>query len=110
MKMSLLIAVTVMPLIALAADSLPKRPDSNHYQAMLSTSPFGLATVVPAATPDFATDLYVASIVCSEDCAVVTLASATDKDFTEVVSSKGPNEHGFVISNVQCSDREGQTK
>ena len=108
MKTRLLIAITVMPLIAWAADPLPKRPDFNHYQAMSSTSPFGLATVVPAATPDFVTDLYLASVVCSEDGAVVTLASATDRNFKEVVSSKRPNEHGFVIqfSDIQCEHQK----
>ena len=46
-----------MPVVALADDPLPKRPDFNRYKAMLDRSPFAIATVaVPTATPDFAKD------------------------------------------------------
>ena len=52
MRTRLLIAVSLMPLIALADDPLPKRPDFNRYQAMLTRSPFAIATVaVPSVTP-----------------------------------------------------------
>src|SRR4029077_16445308 len=99
MKASFLIAISLMPLIALADDPLPKRPDFNRYQAMLNRSPFAIATVaVPTATPDFAKDLYVANAAKSADGGFVTIASATDKNQKEYLSTKEPNEHGFAIS------------
>jgi hypothetical protein len=111
MKTSLFIIIGVMPVIALADDTLPKRPDFNRYQAMLNRSPFAIATVaVPTATPDFAKDLYVANAARSADGGFVTIASATDKNFKEYVSTKGPNEDGFAIGDIQWSDQIGQTK
>ena len=63
MKASLLVAISIVPVVALADDPLPKRPDFNRYQAMLNRSPFAIATVaVATATPDFAKDLYVANL------------------------------------------------
>ena len=110
MKTSLFIIISVMPVIALADDPLPKRPDFNRYQAMLNRSPFAIATVaVPTATPDFAKDLYVANAAHFGDGDLVTIASATDKNFKEYLSTKGP-EHGFAISDIQWSDKVGQTK
>ena len=78
MKTSLSILISIMPVMALADDPLPKRPDFNRYKAMLDRSPFAVATIaVPTATPDFAKDLYVANDARSDDGAFVTLASAT---------------------------------
>ena len=111
MKTRLLIAISVMPVIALADDPLPKRADFNRYKAMLDRSPFAVATVaVPTATPDFAKDLYVANAARDGDGAFVTIASATDKNLKEYLSTKGPNEHGYGISDIQWSDQVGQTK
>src|SRR5882724_2404498 len=111
MRTRLLIVVSLMPLIALADDPLPKRPDFNRYQAMLTRSPFAIATVaVPSATPDFAKDLFVANAARSADGGFVTIASATDKNLKEYLSTKGQNEHGFAISDIQWSDQIGQTK
>ena len=111
MKTSLSILISIMPVMALADDPLPKRPDFNRYKAMLDRSPFAVATVaVPTATPDFAKDLYVANDARSDDGAFVTLASATDKNFKEYLTTKGPNEHGWGISDIQWSDQIGQTK
>ena len=104
MKTSLLIAISLLPGIVLATDPLPKRPDFNHYQGLSSHSPFAIATVVPTAMPNFAPDLYVGSVTCPEDGCVVTLASATDKNFKEYVSTKGPNDHGLFIRDIQWSD------
>jgi hypothetical protein len=110
MKISLFIITGIIPLAALADDPLPKRPDFNRYQAMLNRSPFAIATVaVPTATPDFAKDLYVANAAHFADGDLVTIASATDKNFKEYLSTKGP-EHGFAISDIQWSDKMGQTK
>ena len=111
MKIILFIIISVMPVIALADDPLPKRPDFNRYQAMLARSPFAIATVaVPSATPDFAKDLYVANAARSADGGFVTIAAATDRNLKEYLSTKGPNEHGFAISDIQWSDQIGQTK
>ncbi|PYK75509.1 MAG: hypothetical protein DME42_02365 [Verrucomicrobia bacterium] len=111
MKTSLSILISIMPVMALADDPLPKRPDFNRYKAMLDRSPFAVATIaVPTATPDFAKDLYVANDARSDDGAFVTLASATDRNFKEYLTTKGPNEHGWGISDIQWSDQIGQTK
>ena len=84
MKASLLVAISIMPVVALADDPLPKRPDFNRYKAMLDRSPFAVATVaVPTATPDFAKDLFVANAARSDDGGFVTPASASDKNFKE---------------------------
>src|SRR5437660_9810214 len=105
MKTSLFIIISVMPVTALADDTLPKRPDFNRYQAMLNRSPFAIATAAaPTETPNFAKDLYVANAAHSADGDLVTIASATDKNFKEYLSTKGP-EHGFAISDVQWSDQ-----
>jgi hypothetical protein len=40
----------------------------------------------------------------------VTIASATDKNLKEYLSTKGENEHGFAINDIQWSDQIGQTK
>jgi len=110
-KIILFIIISVMPVIALADDPLPKRPDFNRYQAMLTRSPFAIATVaIPSATPDFAKDLYVANAARSADGGFVTIASATDRNLKEYLSTKGQNEHGFAISDIQWSDQIGQTK
>jgi hypothetical protein len=45
MKASLLVAISIVPVVALADDPLPKRPDFNRYKAMLDRSPFAVATV-----------------------------------------------------------------
>src|SRR5437867_8522174 len=110
MKTSLFIIIGIIPVTALADDPLPKRPDFNRYQAMLNRSPFAIATVaVPTSTPDFAKDLYIANAAHLVDGDLVTIASATDKSFKEYLSTKGP-EHGFAISDIQWSDKVGQTK
>jgi hypothetical protein len=113
MKTSLLIAVSIIPMVALADDPLPKRPDFNRYKAMLDRSPFAVATVaVPTATPDFAKDLFVANAAHSDSGDFVTVASATDKNFKVYLSTKGSSsdQQGFAISDIQWSDQVGQTK
>src|SRR5437588_3291157 len=110
MKTRLLIAVSLMPLIVLADDPLPRRPDFNRYQAMLTRSPFAIATVaVPSATPDFPKALYVANAAPSPDGGSVTTGPATDKNLKEYLSTKGQNEHAFATSDIQWSDQIGKT-
>ena len=97
---------------ARATDVVPKRTEFTRYQSMLDNSPFAVATAValPAATPSFAKDLYVANAARSPEGDLVTLNSASDKNFKEYLSTKGPNEHGYSIANIEWSDRVGATK
>lgn len=95
-----------------AADVVPKRTDFTRYQAMLEHSPFAVATAaaLPAATPNFAKDLYIANAARSPEGDLVTLASASDKNFKEYLNTKQPNEHGYGIANIEWSEKIGATK
>ena len=97
---------------ALATDDLPVRPAFDRYTAMMNKSPFAVATAVvaPAATPSFAKDLYVANAARTPDGDLVTIQSATDRNLKEYLTTKGPNEHGYGISNIEWSDKPAQTK
>jgi hypothetical protein len=97
---------------ALANDVVPKRTDFTRYQAMLDHSPFAVATAValPAATPSFAKDLYISNAARSPEGDLVTLASASDRNFKEYLSTKQPNEHGYAIANIEWSEHIGATK
>jgi len=97
--------------IARAADELPAQAKFDRYQAMLKRSPFAVATATaPAgATPDFAKDLYVANAAHSTDGDFVTLASTTDKNLKEYLNNREA-VHGYTMSNIQWSDRVGETK
>src|ERR1700736_5362577 len=99
----------IIPLFALlnaialeAADDIPKRPDFNRYSAMLEHSPFAVATAValPAATPNWSTGLYVANAARQGEEGLVTIMSSDDKSLHEYLSTKGPNERGYAISNI----------
>ena len=96
----------------LALDDIPKRPPFDRYSAMMSKSPFAVATAVaaPAATPNFAKDLYVANAARLPDGDMVTIQSAIDRNLKEYLTTKGPNEHGYAVSNIEWSDKPGQTK
>jgi hypothetical protein len=93
-------------------DIVPKRTEFAKYQAMLDHSPFAVATAaaLPAATPSFAKDLYIANAARSPEGDLVTLASASDKNFKEYLSTKEPNVHGYGVANIEWSDRVGETK
>ena len=112
MKNPLLILLLVsLTNIAWAEGELPVQAKFDRYQAMLKRSPFAVATATaPAgATPDFAKDLYVANAAHSADGDFVTLASTTDKNLKEYLNNKD-TIHGYTISNIQWSDRVGETK
>src|SRR5437588_12920716 len=66
---------------ALADDDLPQRLNFDRYKGMLDHSPFAVASAVlePAATPNFAKDLYVANAARSADGDLVTIGSTADK-------------------------------
>jgi hypothetical protein len=94
------------------ADDLPRRQNFERYAAMLNKSPFAVATAVavPVATPNFARDLYVANTARIPGEDLVTIMSSSDKGTKEYLSTKGPNEHGYSIANIEWSDKPGATK
>jgi hypothetical protein len=104
-------AVIVAGSIAFAGDDVPKPQAFARYEPMMKRSPFAVATAValPAATPNFAKDLYIANAARTADGDLVTLASSTDKNFKKYLTTKAPVE-GYSIPSIEWSDRVGQTK
>jgi hypothetical protein len=78
---------------------------------MMDQSPFAIASAVaaPAATPDFAKDLYIANAAKSQDGDLVTLASTADHNFKKYLTTKEPID-GYSIASIEWSDKVGQTK
>jgi hypothetical protein len=94
------------------AQEVPQAATFARYQPMMERSPFAVATAaapLPAA-PSFAKELFVANAARLEDESVVTLNSGTDKNIKEYLSTKGPNENGYTIDNIEWSDRVGATR
>src|SRR6266436_2945733 len=96
---------------ARADDDLPKRLNFDRYKGMLDHSPFAVASAVvaPAATPNFAKDLYIANAAKAPDGDTVTLASSSDKDFKKYLTTKEPVD-GYSIANIDWSEKVGETK
>lgn len=94
-----------------AEDVLPPRLNFDRYAKMVEQSPFALATAVaaPAATPDFAKDLFIANAAHSVDGDMVTLASTSDHNFKKYLTTKEPVD-GYSIANIEWSDKVGATK
>ncbi|MFN2541019.1 MAG: hypothetical protein ABR514_02470 [Chthoniobacterales bacterium] len=107
----LFILALIATSMAQAADDLPKRPDFARYDTMLQRSPFAIASAVaaPAATPNFARDLYVANAGHSSEGDFVTIASTSDKDFKEYLTTKAPVD-GYSIASIEWSEKVGATK
>jgi hypothetical protein len=105
--------IASLPLGVLLADDVPKPFEIARYQGMLDRSPFAIATApaaVPAATPNFAKDLYVANAGRAADgVALVTIASSADKNFKVYLKSNEPVD-GYTISNIEWSEKVGATK
>jgi hypothetical protein len=97
---------------AIAADGLPAPLQFARYEPMMNRSPFAVATA-PAATPppapNFAKDWYIANAAKSPHGDLVTIASSTDKNFKEYLTTKEPVK-GISISNIEWSDKVGATK
>jgi len=95
----------------LAKDDLPKTEPFSNYQPMVKRSPFAVATAgAPiGATPDFAKNLYVANAAHSVDGDYVTIASTVDKNLKEYLNTR-ETINGYSVSNIQWSDRVGETK
>jgi hypothetical protein len=105
------IFVSLVAVSVRADDELPKRMDFDRYKGMLDRSPFAVATAVsaPAATPNFAKDLFVANAAKSPDGDMVTVASSSDKDFKKYLTTRGAVD-GYGIANIEWSDKVGETK
>src|SRR5215469_3266929 len=94
-----------------AEDVLPPQYNFDRYSKMVDQSPFAVASAVaaPAATPDFAKDLYIANAAKSQDGDLVTIASTTDHNFKKYLTTKEPVD-GYSIANIEWSDKVGGTK
>jgi hypothetical protein len=114
MKHSLTFASILVLLGAIysqAENVLPPQYDFDRYSKMMEKSPFAVASAVaaPAATPDFAKDLYIANAARSQDGDMVTIASTSDHNFKKYLTTKEPVD-GYSISNIEWSDKVGGTK
>lgn len=94
-----------------AEDVLPPQYNFDRYSKMMDQSPFAVASAVaaPAATPDFAKDLYIANAAKSQDGDLVTIASTSDHNFKKYLTTKEPVD-GYSIANIEWSDKVGGTK
>ena len=108
LAIALLASVSLQMLLA---DDVPKAYTFARYQGMMDRSPFAVATAVaaPAATPNFAKDLYVANAAHSKDGDFVTIASSADKNFKKYLTTTKP-EDGYAITNIEWSEKLGATK
>lgn len=116
MKAKTLFHFFTWPLLGLtttvwAKDDLPNSAPFAHYQPMVKRSPFAVATAnAPVAgKPDFAKDLYVANAAHSTGGDFVTIASTVDKNLKLYLNTNETVE-GYAVSNIQWSDRVGETK
>ena len=94
-----------------AEEVLPPQFNFDRYSKMVDQSPFAIATAVaaPAATPDFAKDLYIANAARSPDGDMVTLASTSDHNFKKYLTTKEPVD-GYSLASIEWSDKVGETK
>ena len=94
-----------------AEEVLPAQFNFDRYSKMVDHSPFAVATEVaaPAATPDFAKDLYIANAARSSDGDMVTLASTSDHNFKKYLTTKEPVD-GYSLASIEWSDKVGETK
>src|SRR5438270_4900129 len=94
-----------------AEEALPQSFNFDRYSKMVDHSPFAVATEVaaPAATPNFAKDLYIANAARSSDGDMVTLASSSDKEFKKYLTTREPVD-GYAIANIEWSEKVGETK
>lgn len=110
MKKYLTLAFLLLSLTSLWAGDLPVRESFARYEPMLKNSPFAVATAgLGASTPDFAKDLYVANAAHTGQGDFVTIASTTDHNFKEYLTTQVTVD-GYSVPNVQWSDRVGETK
>jgi hypothetical protein len=110
-RLLLLLSLAGVPLQMAAAADVPKAFSIARYQPMMERSPFAVATAVaaPAATPNFAKDLYVANAMHAKDGDLVTIASSTDKNWKKYLTTTAPVD-GYSIASIEWSDKVGATK
>ena len=110
-RLTFILVTSLSTSICARADDLPTKASFDRYKTMLEHSPFAVATAVvaPAATPNFAKDLYVANAARSPEGAMVTIASSSDKDFKKYLTTKAPVD-GYAISSIKWSHKVGATK
>jgi hypothetical protein len=103
--------LVVNAILSAQGGDLPTKPNFDRYKEMLEHSPFAVATAVvaPVATPNFAKDLYVANAARSSDGDMVTIASASDKDFKKYLTTKAAVD-GYAIVSIKWSNKVGRTK
>ena len=94
-----------------AEEVLPPRFNFDRYSKMVDHSPFAVATEVaaPAATSDFAKDLYIANAARSPDGDMVTLASTSDHNFKKYLTTK-ESVDGYTIASIEWSDKVGRPR
>ena len=94
-----------------AEEVLPPQFNFDRYSKMVDHSPFAVATelAAPAATSDFAKDLYIANAARSPDGDIVTLASTSDHNFKKYLTTK-ESVDGYTIASIEWSDKVGATK
>src|SRR5947208_6776907 len=94
-----------------AEEVLPPQFKFDRYAKMVDHSPFAVATEVaaPAATPDFAKDLYIANAARSQESDMETIASTSDHNFKKYLTTREPVD-GYGIANIEWSDKVGGTK
>jgi hypothetical protein len=114
MKRFLTLATTFAMIGAIyskAEEVLPPQYNFDRYSKMVDQSPFAVATAVagPAATPDFAKDLYIANAAKSQEADLVTIASTSDHNFKKYLTTKEPVD-GYSIANIEWSEKVGETK
>ncbi len=115
MKSTFLILSLLLATLAPAqADVLPKAEKFSRYEPMLKHSPFAVASAVAPVVdaPAFTKDLYLANAALSspDNTGYLTVASTSDRNLKEYLSTKEPNEHGYAVVSIQWSDRVGETK
>lgn len=93
------------------ADDLPAKFSFDRYKGILEHSPFAVATAVvaPAATPNFAKDLYIANAAKSPDGDMLTIQSMSDREFKKYLNTKAPVD-GYGIASIEWSDKPGETR
>src|SRR5213596_2790774 len=111
-------SLALMPIFAVLGaipgrtdDVLPPRFNFDRYSRMVDHSPFAIATAVavPAATPDFAKDLYVANAARLPEGDMATIASSSDQNFRKYLNTKEPVD-GYGIASIEWSEKVGETK
>lgn len=109
--LALIFILALLGIHTQAEEVLPQQFNFDRYSKMVDHSPFAVATEVaaPAATPDFAKDLYIANAARSPDGDIVTLASTSDHNFKKYLTTK-ESVDGYTIANVEWSDKVGATR